>query len=139
MRSALFWSEDEGWRDFGTKTYLFTAYANCYLRFWGKVIFKSGNIPSTWSWLNAFVRFECNNSAIDVIINFLWKIFHKPFRLVVFKFPLARQKIHWLQAIGSPLISNTVIRFKMKNHKIEMNSILMNFVHFNFIIWLKNW
>ena len=24
------------------------------------------------------VRFECENSAIDVIINFLWKIFHKP-------------------------------------------------------------
>jgi hypothetical protein len=35
------------------------------------VIFKTGNIPSTWSWLNAVVRFECENSAIDVIINFL--------------------------------------------------------------------
>ena len=29
------------------------------------------------------VRFECENSAIDVIINFLWKIFHKPIVLVV--------------------------------------------------------
>ena len=47
------------------------------------VIFKTGNIPSTWSWLNAVVRFECENSAIDVIINFLWKIFHKPSVLVV--------------------------------------------------------
>ena len=47
------------------------------------VIFKTGNIPSTWSWLNAVVRFECENSAIDVIINFLWKIFHKPIVLVV--------------------------------------------------------
>ena len=27
---------------------------------------------------DAVVRFECENSAIDVIINFLWKIFHKP-------------------------------------------------------------
>jgi hypothetical protein len=37
------------------------------------VIFKTGNIPSTWSWLNAVVRFECENSAkpIDVIIKFL--------------------------------------------------------------------
>jgi hypothetical protein len=35
----------------------------------GKVIFKTGNIPSTWSWLNAIVRFECENSAIDVVIN----------------------------------------------------------------------
>ena len=43
----------------------------------------TGNIPSTWSWLNAVVRFECENSAIDVIINFLWKMFHKPIVLVV--------------------------------------------------------
>jgi hypothetical protein len=35
------------------------------------VIFKTGNILSTWSWLNAVVRFECENSAIDVIINSL--------------------------------------------------------------------
>ena len=48
-----------------------------------KVIFKTGNIPSTWSWLNAVVWFKCENSAIDVIINFLWKIFHKPIILVV--------------------------------------------------------
>ena len=27
---------------------------------------------------DAVVRFECENSAIDVIMNFLWKIFHKP-------------------------------------------------------------
>jgi hypothetical protein len=27
---------------------------------------------------DAVVRFECENSAIDVIINFLWKIFYKP-------------------------------------------------------------
>ena len=27
---------------------------------------------------DAVVRFKCENSAIDVIINFLWKIFHKP-------------------------------------------------------------
>ena len=46
-------------------------------------LFKTGNIPSTWSWLNAVVRFEYENSAIDVIINFLWKIFHKPIVLVV--------------------------------------------------------
>jgi hypothetical protein len=39
----------------------------------GKVIFKTGNIPSTWSWLNAIVRFECENSAIDVIIKFFRK------------------------------------------------------------------
>ena len=97
------------WKDFGTKTYLFTACANCYLRFWGKVIFKTENIPSiTWSWLNAFARFECDNSAIDVIINFLWKLFHKPIGFVVQKFSLARQKIHWLRAIGPLLISNTV-------------------------------
>jgi hypothetical protein len=32
---------------------------------------------------DAVVRFECENSAIDVIINFLWKIFHKPIVLVV--------------------------------------------------------
>ena len=31
----------------------------------------------------AVVRFECENSAIDVIINFLWKIFHTPIVLVV--------------------------------------------------------
>jgi hypothetical protein len=30
---------------------------------------------------DAVVRFECENSAIDVIINFLWKIFHKPIDL----------------------------------------------------------
>jgi hypothetical protein len=34
------------------------------------LILKTGNIPSTWSWLNAVIRFECENSAIDVIINF---------------------------------------------------------------------
>jgi hypothetical protein len=73
----------QGWKDIGAKTYLFTACANCYLRFQGKVIFKTGNSPSTWSWLNAVVRFECENSAIDVIINFVWKIFHKPIVLVV--------------------------------------------------------
>ena len=39
------------------------------------VIFKTGNILSTWSWVNAIVRYEFENSAIDVIINFLWKIF----------------------------------------------------------------
>jgi hypothetical protein len=27
---------------------------------------------------DAVVRFECENSAIDVIIKFLWKIFYKP-------------------------------------------------------------
>ena len=32
---------------------------------------------------DAVVRFECENSAIDTIINFLWKIFHKPIVLVV--------------------------------------------------------
>ena len=32
---------------------------------------------------DAVVRFECENSAIDVIINFLWKIFHKSIVLVV--------------------------------------------------------
>ena len=32
---------------------------------------------------DAVVRFECENSAIDVIINFLWKIFHKTIVLVV--------------------------------------------------------
>ena len=32
---------------------------------------------------DAVVRFECENSAIDVIINLLWKIFHKPIVLVV--------------------------------------------------------
>jgi hypothetical protein len=31
----------QGWKDFGAKTYLFTACANCYLRFWAKVIFKT--------------------------------------------------------------------------------------------------
>jgi len=102
----------QGWKDFGTKTYLFTTCANCYLWFWGKVIFKTGNIPSTWSYLNTFVRFECDNSAIDVIIYFLWKIFHKPIGLVVLKFPLARQKIYWSWAIGPPLISNTVYSYK---------------------------
>jgi hypothetical protein len=40
----------QGWKDIGAKTYLFTACANCYLRFQGKFIFKTGNIPSTWSW-----------------------------------------------------------------------------------------
>ena len=73
----------QGWKDIGAKTYLFTACANCYLRFYGKVIFKTGNIPSTWSWLNAVFRFESENSAIDVINNFLWKIFHNPIVLVV--------------------------------------------------------
>ena len=46
-------------------------------------LFLKRNIPSTWSWRNAVVRFECENSAIDVIINFLRKIFHKPIVLVV--------------------------------------------------------
>jgi hypothetical protein len=32
---------------------------------------------------DAVVRFECENSAIDVIINFLGKISHKPIVLVV--------------------------------------------------------
>ena len=32
---------------------------------------------------DAVVWFECENSAIDVIINFLWKIFHMPIVLVV--------------------------------------------------------
>ena len=32
---------------------------------------------------DAVVRFECENLAIDMIINFLWKIFHKPIVLVV--------------------------------------------------------
>ena len=73
----------QGWKDIGVKIYLFTACANCYLWFYGKVIFKTGNIPSTWSWLNAVVRFECEYSATDVIINFLWKIFHNPIGLVV--------------------------------------------------------
>jgi hypothetical protein len=58
MMSALFRSEfAQGWKDIGAKTYLFTTCANCYLRFWGKVIFKTRNIQSTtWSWLNLFVR-----------------------------------------------------------------------------------
>ena len=34
-------------------------------------------------WTQNFVRFECENSAIDVNINFLWKLFHKPIVLVV--------------------------------------------------------
>jgi hypothetical protein len=54
----------QGWKDIGAKTYIFTACANCYLQFWGKVIFKTGNIPSTWSWLKAVVRFESDKSAI---------------------------------------------------------------------------
>ena len=74
-----------------------------------------GNIPS---WLNTFVRFECHNSAIDQIIIFLWKIFHKPIRLVVLKFPLARQKIHWPRAIGPPLISNAAERVYCKIREI---------------------
>jgi hypothetical protein len=41
------------------------------------------NLSINSSWLNAVVRFESENSAIDVIINFLWKIFHKPIVLVV--------------------------------------------------------
>jgi hypothetical protein len=32
---------------------------------------------------DAVVRFVCENSGIDVTINFLWKIFHKPIVLVV--------------------------------------------------------
>jgi hypothetical protein len=28
-------------------------------------LFLERNIPSPWSWLNAVVRFECENSAID--------------------------------------------------------------------------
>ena len=82
--SALFRSEFyTRWKDIGAKTYLFTACTNCYLRFSGQLIFKTGNIPSTWPWLNAAVRFECLNSAIDVLINYLWKTFHKPIALVV--------------------------------------------------------
>ena len=46
-------------------------------------LFLKRNIPSTWLWLNAVVWFECENSAIDMIINFLWKIFHKPIILVI--------------------------------------------------------
>ena len=33
----------QGWKDIGAKTYLFTACKNCYLRFQGKFIFKTGN------------------------------------------------------------------------------------------------
>ena len=47
----LFWNDVsfvpvrvlQGWKDIGAKTYLFTACANCYLRFQGKFIFKTGN------------------------------------------------------------------------------------------------
>ena len=75
MMSALFLSEfyTRMKRYWSENIYLFTACANCYLWLWGKVIFKTGNIPSTWSWLNAVVRFECDKSAIDVIINFCMK------------------------------------------------------------------
>jgi hypothetical protein len=31
-------------------------------------LFLKRNIPSTWSWLNAVVRFECENSAIPVLL-----------------------------------------------------------------------
>jgi hypothetical protein len=62
----------QGWKDSGTKTYLFTACTNSYLRFWLKLFLKR-NILSTWSWLNTFVRFEYENSAIDVLINLFMK------------------------------------------------------------------
>jgi hypothetical protein len=66
MRSALYHFEfSQGWKDLGTKTYLYTACANCYLRFWGKVIFKTGNILSTtWLWLNTLVQFYAINQHL---------------------------------------------------------------------------
>jgi hypothetical protein len=97
----------QGWKDFGTKTYLFTACANCYLRFWGKVIFITGNIPPTWSWMTAFVRFECDNSAIDVIIKFFMTNIPQANRTCGLEISTVQTKIHWLLAIGPLLISIT--------------------------------
>jgi hypothetical protein len=73
------------------------------------VIFKTGNILSTWSWLNAIVRYECENSAIDVIINFLWKIFHKHIILVVLRSCIVPAEI-----TEPPTISGG------QNHKYDM-------------------
>jgi hypothetical protein len=98
----------QGWKSFGTKTYLFTACANCYLRFWGKVIFKTGNIQSTtWSWLNAFVRFSAIIQELTWSLIFYEKYSTSQSDLWFVNFH--RQKIHWPrpQTIGPPLISNT--------------------------------
>jgi hypothetical protein len=40
------------------------------------------------------------------------KMFHKPVRLAVWKFPLAGQKFNWPRAIRPPLISNIVITIR---------------------------
>ena len=40
----------------------------------------------------SLVRFECENSAIDVIIIFLWKIFHKPNRTCGFEISTGQTK-----------------------------------------------
>ena len=71
----------QGWKDIGAKTYLFTACANAIYDSMVKLFLKQG--ISHQLGRDAVVRFECENSAIDVIINFLWKIFHKSIVLVV--------------------------------------------------------
>ena len=115
----FFWNEDsfvpvrvlhKDEKIFGMKTYLFTACAECYLRFWCKVIFKTGNIPSTWSWLNAFVQFEWFNARIQQLT---WSlIFYEKYStsqsdLWFWNFHWPDKKIHWPRAIGPPLILNT--------------------------------
>ena len=89
---------------FGTKTYLFTACTNCYLRFWCKVIFKTGTIPSTWSWLNALVQFEWFNARIQQLT---WSlIFYEKYStsqsdLWFWNFHWPDKKIHWPWAIAN--------------------------------------
>ena len=71
----------QGWKDVGAKTYLFIACANCFYDSKVKLFLKQGISHQLGH--DAIFRFEGENSAIDVIINFLWKIFHKPIVLVV--------------------------------------------------------
>jgi hypothetical protein len=60
------------------------------------------NIPSTWSWLNAVFRFECENSAIDVIINFLWTNIPQTNRTWSFQWPIT----NYVQTQTSVIFSN---------------------------------
>jgi hypothetical protein len=46
------------------------------------------------------VRFDCENSAIDVIINFLWKIFHKRFwPPMYYEYMTAQYFVHFFLSI----------------------------------------
>ena len=100
--------------------------ANCYLH---SNLFLKQEI---WSWL---VRFECENSAIDVIINFLWKIFHKPIdQPPLIWFVISAGTLHDLRRVKVPGRLWNPWRFKCDLLRRKIKICLICIIGIN---WLK--